>query len=180
MSYSDKFIRASDKLVEFEAYFSEIQTERHTIHSLDIQKDEILCLWSDFRKAYDNILANFDTETEMTVESLKKRFYETFDAHVKALSKANEILDSLKAKNAPVVDTLPSSNDINPIIYIPPCDTQTFYGDYVSWPSFRDMFTALYINNTRLSPVEKLFHLLKKTEGEPRDILRKNLQKIEL
>ncbi|XP_033240982.1 uncharacterized protein [Drosophila pseudoobscura] len=39
------------------------------------------------------------------------------------------------------------------------------------WPTFRDLFTAIYIENPRLAPVEKLFHLNKKTSGEAHDIV---------
>ncbi|XP_075150927.1 uncharacterized protein LOC142225036 [Haematobia irritans] len=58
-------------------------------------------------------------------------------------------------------------------VNLPPCDTEVFHGDYSSWPTFRDLFTAIYINNSRLSLVEKLFHLNNKTRGEARDIVRK-------
>ncbi|XP_036346789.1 uncharacterized protein LOC118756107, partial [Rhagoletis pomonella] len=58
-------------------------------------------------------------------------------------------------------------------IHLPPCDTEVFKGDYLSWPTFRDMFTAIYILNKRLTPVEKLFHLNQKTLGEAKDIVRK-------
>lgn len=27
---------------------------------------------------------------------------------------------------------------------LPPCDTEDFHGGYEEWPSFRDMFTAVY------------------------------------
>jgi len=36
-----------------------------------------------------------------------------------------------------------------------------------SVPKFRDLFTAKYIDNPILTPVEKLFHLNSKTSGEP-------------
>lgn len=34
-----------------------------------------------------------------------------------------------------------------------------FMGDYLTWPTFRDMFTAVYILNKRVTPVVKLNHL---------------------
>jgi len=34
------------------------------------------------------------------------------------------------------------------------------------WPTFRDLFTAIYINNPGLTPVEELFHLNAKTSGD--------------
>ncbi|TDG38734.1 hypothetical protein AWZ03_014844 [Drosophila navojoa] len=42
---------------------------------------------------------------------------------------------------------------------LPPVDTGVLHGDYLRWPTFRDLFTAIYIQNPRLTPVEKLFHL---------------------
>ncbi|KAH8299512.1 hypothetical protein KR044_002158, partial [Drosophila immigrans] len=48
-------------------------------------------------------------------------------------------------------------------------------GDYTRWPTFRDLFTANYINNNgRLSEVEKLFHLNAKTSGEAHSIVSKS------
>ncbi|KAH8269783.1 hypothetical protein KR018_005484, partial [Drosophila ironensis] len=38
-------------------------------------------------------------------------------------------------------------------------------------PTFRDLFTAIYRNNPRLTEVEKLFHLNAKTTGEAHDIV---------
>ncbi|EDW27706.1 GL14145 [Drosophila persimilis] len=56
----------------------------------------------------------------------------------------------------------------------PPCDIDVFAGDYVRWPTFRDLFTAIYIQNPRLSPVEKLYHLTTKTSGDPKAIVEKS------
>ena len=57
--------------------------------------------------------------------------------------------------------------------HVPPCDIEIFSGDYLKWPTFRDLFTAIYIKNSRLSKVEKLFHLNSKTAGEAKDIISK-------
>lgn len=37
---------------------------------------------------------------------------------------------------------------------VPACDTEVFYGGYEDWPSFRDMFKAVYINHPKLSHVQ--------------------------
>lgn len=55
---------------------------------------------------------------------------------------------------------------------LPPCDTEVFYGDYMAWPSFRDLFTTVYINNSRIRPVKKLYYLIQNTRGEARDIVK--------
>ena len=53
---------------------------------------------------------------------------------------------------------------------VPLCEIEVFYGDYLMWHSFRDLFTAVYITNCRLSKVEKLFHLFAKTSGNAKEI----------
>ena len=69
--------------------------------------------------------------------------------------------------------TLADSASPVPYIKVPPCDTETFYGDYLTWPSFRDMFTAVYINHPKLCSVQKLFHLRAKTKEEANNIVSK-------
>jgi len=56
---------------------------------------------------------------------------------------------------------------------LPSCDTEVFHGDYLRWPTLRDLFTAIYVNTPRLTPVEKLYHLSSKTAGEANEIIAK-------
>jgi len=49
--------------------------------------------------------------------------------------------------------------------WLPQCDSEVFTGDYLRWSTFRD------INNPRLTPVEKLFHLNAKTSGDAHNIV---------
>ncbi|XP_075157736.1 uncharacterized protein LOC142231004 [Haematobia irritans] len=56
---------------------------------------------------------------------------------------------------------------------LPPCDTDIFEGNFLSWPTFRDLFQAVYVNNSRLTDVERLCHLVRKTSGEAREIVSK-------
>ncbi|XP_065362180.1 uncharacterized protein LOC135955751 [Calliphora vicina] len=176
MSVLDDFIRASDRVVEFQAYFETLPVDSHSLHTLEVQKDEIVRLWSDFRSRYDEILNKFnELEEDVEVATLKSRFFSTFEAHVRVLAKSNEILDSLCRSNSSPAPTNPATVppvENTPHISLPPCDTEVFHGDYQSWPTFRDMFTALYRNSTRLSPVEKMCHLIKKTQGEARELLK--------
>ncbi|XP_075150788.1 uncharacterized protein LOC142224895 [Haematobia irritans] len=56
---------------------------------------------------------------------------------------------------------------------LPPYDIEVFDVDFQSWPTFRDLFTAVYVKNSRLSDIERLCHLLKKTSGDAREIVRR-------
>ena len=57
--------------------------------------------------------------------------------------------------------------------HVPPCDIEIVSGDYLNWPSCRDLFTAVYVRNSRLSKLEKLFHLNSKTIDDAKDIVSK-------
>lgn len=37
---------------------------------------------------------------------------------------------------------------------VPPIDIEIFAGDFISWPTFRDLFTTFFVKNARLSNVE--------------------------
>jgi len=72
---------------------------------------------------------------------------------------------------APQVQAVPTQTYISSGCRLPPCDTEVFTGDYLRWPIFKDLFTAIYINNPRLTPVEKLFHLNAKSSGDAHTIV---------
>jgi len=57
---------------------------------------------------------------------------------------------------------------------LPPIDTEVFSGDYLRWPTFRELFTAIYIDNPSLTPVGKLIHLNSKTIGEAHSIVSRS------
>lgn len=76
MSYLDTFVRASDRVVQFNQYFIAIPESEHTIHKLAIQKDEIIYQWTSLRSAYDTLLSKLESKKEqvdfepITVNSL--------------------------------------------------------------------------------------------------------------
>ncbi|XP_065356061.1 uncharacterized protein LOC135950445 [Calliphora vicina] len=86
----------------------------------------------------------------------------SIDESIDKFNKANETRPSLPEPPRP---------DNSVAFNVPPCDMPTFNGDFKSWPSFRDLFKAIYGNNTRLSEVEKLFYLKQKTSGEAKEIV---------
>ncbi|XP_073833713.1 uncharacterized protein [Musca autumnalis] len=54
---------------------------------------------------------------------------------------------------------------------LPPIDIDVFAGDFISWRTFRDLFSTLFIENSRLSDIERLCYLVQKTTGEAREIV---------
>ncbi|XP_023158786.1 uncharacterized protein LOC111591660 [Ceratitis capitata] len=71
------------------------------------------------------------------------------------------------------VERIPEeASSSNICLKVPACDTETFYGGYEEWPAFRNMFTAVYINHSKLSRAQKLYHLRYKTEGKAGSIVK--------
>jgi len=59
-------------------------------------------------------------------------------------------------------NTSSSSNSVPKLLVlwhsVPSIDTEVFSGDYLRWPTFRDLFPAIYIDNPSLTPVECAIH----------------------
>lgn len=58
------------------------------------------------------------------------------------------------------------SNDMVHNMLLPPCNVDVVEGNFISWSTFRDFFTAAYVNNSRLSDIDKLCCFVRKTSGE--------------
>ncbi|XP_037811016.1 uncharacterized protein LOC119603147 [Lucilia sericata] len=148
---------------------------------------------SDIEKEADQ------ADDPIDVESFKAKYKNTYTTYCNCMKKLSEIssgfhrlslphpelvLPNISTSNA-AVSTIPApSNSSREFIpnsvssdsysfHLPPVEIETFHGDYASWPTFRDMFTAV-VSNTRASNVGKLFFLTRKTTGEAREIVQKS------
>ena len=103
------------------------------------------------------------------IADIRSRYKNAFAVFRRIMQKCEAAIKEVRAADSKAAekDTAHSS------FHVPPCDIEIFSGDYLKWPSFRDLFTAVYINNTRLSKVEKLFHLNAKTSGDAKEIVSK-------
>lgn len=138
-------------------------------------------------------MVNENLQMSTIDEDLRKTSEERYDQiNDSALStrlRINEILSRFQpapqvaSTNIPTpLTTLPPSNQFN-YLKVPACDTEVFYGGYEDWPSFRDMFTAVYISHPKLSPAQKLYHLRQKTWGKAALLIKNyplNYQNFEL
>ncbi|XP_059223030.1 uncharacterized protein LOC131996873 [Stomoxys calcitrans] len=168
------FIQISDALIEFNAELESELLHQSAIHSLEVHRDELREIWQRVKPKYEASLAELAAaDDKRDIETLKARYQTTYRTYVHGIAKISEVIESKRSAAVSPPNPTRLEFSSSPNVNLPPCDTDLFHGDYLSWPSFRDLFTALYINNTRLSPVEKLFHLNSKTRGEAREIVRK-------
>ncbi|XP_075167783.1 uncharacterized protein LOC142239930 [Haematobia irritans] len=184
----DKFIRSADRLVEFEAILKDKKTQLGSKFVIDTYKEESRDLWEKLKSIYDECLAGIELEAAegaqdpdatakekeeiatakaAEIEMVKSKFSNAFATYCRCVDHLSTLLQDV---NAPSLEPGPTSVQG---FKLPPCEVPLFSGDYASWPTFRDIFTAVCIKNPRLSSVEKLFHLYQRTKGEPNDIVTK-------
>lgn len=177
-----KFNRLSDEVLKFERKFSELPTNSHSQVSVEIQKEELKALWVNFKSTYEFIMDSGDSSTNRN--DMELSFNVGYQAYLSCSVKISEFMQLFQSRNALTSTQLNVTeghsatllNQSLPSFHIQPpvCDTEVFKGDYLTWPSFRDLFTAIYISNPRLSDVEKLLHLTHKTKGEAKEIVMKS------
>jgi len=135
---------------------------------LNIRREEKRALW-DIKAEYDECTGCIGEAGDSAADSLpilKAKYgycysiYEICGAQIADMT-----------AQTPQVQAVPTRTYISSGCRLPPCDTEVFTGNYLRWPTFRYMFTAIYINNPRLTSVEKLFHLNAKTSGDAHTIV---------
>ncbi|XP_070144631.1 uncharacterized protein [Drosophila kikkawai] len=138
-----------------------------------VHRDQIRALWDKVEKSYESCsdLLSVSSDSTATATELESKYSECYSVYSRCLVQLQEIIDKVASQSTQAsvsVQPLPSTG-----CRLPPVDTEVFTGDYLRWPTFRDLFTAIYINNSRLTPVERLFHLLSKTSGDAHAIVSK-------
>ncbi|KAH8355799.1 hypothetical protein KR200_005276, partial [Drosophila serrata] len=169
-----RFIATTDRVSQFEATIhtpGARETERFSPHACQVHRDQIRALWDKVETSYEScselLLGSDDGSDTSTV--LEAKYSYCYSVYSRCVAQLQEIIDRGAAQStlsASSAHTPPS-----PGCRLPPVDTEVFAGDYLRWPTFRDLFTAIYINNSRVTPVEKLFHLLSKTSGDANAIV---------
>ena len=155
----------------------------HTEDTLEIHVEEITELWNKVKLVYARYTSadggpkkgNPDSEEDYEEESdeavlVRKRYNVCYEAYVKSLGNMKQMMRELSSKNSRSREEREDAT-IQQGFQVSPCDMEIFNGDYLKWPSFKDLFTAVYVKNNRLSKVEKLFHLNAKTSEDAKEIV---------
>ncbi|XP_076660308.1 uncharacterized protein LOC143363629 [Halictus rubicundus] len=102
------------------------------------------------------------------------------DVHTTYLEQAGVLLDMIAEFETAAAVKVPSDSNVTPgeatfqrsRAVLPKMALPTFEGHYKDWPSFRDLFTSLIINDSSLSPVECLHYLKTCMKGEAMALLK--------
>lgn len=171
----DEFIFDSDNLIQFCSFFDSIPKDDLTDSMLEVNLLELGEKWTQLQQTY-RVMAlskDEDIDTEFK-ESARAKYATCTQAFQKCKAK---IFDSQKSivkcipANSPA--ELHSVHDDYMSVKVPPCDTGFFHGGYEEWPSFRDLFSAVYVENPRIPPAAKLYHLRLKVQGKAAGVIAK-------
>lgn len=178
----DVFLFECDHLINFCEQFDQSDITDQTDSVLQVKLNDLEQRWLNLQNAYKNVmLSPKSANVKDFKENAKINFNASSEAYYTARSQIEDILRISGAQNhqgarqSVLPINLPQSSlDNSPIcIKVPPCDTEIFSGGYEEWPSFRDMFTAVYVNHPKLSQAQKLYHLRNKTKGPAGAIVKR-------
>ncbi|XP_073817221.1 uncharacterized protein [Musca autumnalis] len=178
---------------EIEQFYQELEqllkmTKPHEITIIqETHQDELKTIWHELKGVYSQCLVDIEKEKseeedeedgngdDNVLLTVKGKFNSAYATFCRCNAKLREILHSMTTSISDPIPESPSTPvAVSPHGFkLPPCEIPIFNGDYSSWPTFRDIFTALCWKNSRLSSVEKLFHLSQRTTGEPHEIVSK-------
>ncbi|XP_017485298.1 PREDICTED: uncharacterized protein LOC108373869 isoform X2 [Rhagoletis zephyria] len=172
---SIKFISETDNFMDYCTRFKSTPIQDNTESSLKIKDNNCDNFWNRVQISYDTVL---ETEDQDLPEDFKSAAYNKYRSclimYEDTKAQIGDQLLLLKQRSDPIphAGTSQPKEETGFGLKVPPCDTEIFYGGYEQWPSFRDMFTAVYINHPKLTNAQKLYHLRYKTQGKAGQIVK--------
>ncbi|XP_075162763.1 uncharacterized protein LOC142235394 [Haematobia irritans] len=177
-----KFKKFAALFLEFEKEYNAMSSTEHTMYTVELRKEEFKGLWNKVKASFEKFNIDCDCSEEQEREA-SDLFRQCREAYITCAAEMGQLSQTFLNRSVLTSTILPASqntpqpgeNRINDHrLRLPPCTTEIFHGDYLSWPSFRDMFTAVYIDCPSITPVEKLFYLRQNTQGEALEIVKKS------
>lgn len=174
---ASSFVRSiSFELASFEKDYSSSLEQQKSLSTLKFQLKDVEQIWEKIVRKYDGILESpllDEPEQAATIklDEIQKQFVSAKKFYRLSTISIVEAIEAIEQVNRRTqVEAKAATTQIS-CFSVPPCDIEAFDGDYASWASFRDLFKAVYGNNSRLSGVEKLFYLKQKTRGEAKELV---------
>lgn len=132
--------------------------------------------WSEFQKNHDFITYQ-NRDTFKDCEYVTKRFSDTAE---ETYAQQRTILEDMllecreeacQTKGSTSRD-LARDDSTSRSASLPRMQFPQFHGDYVDWPSFKDLFTSIIKKHTGLSDVDRLHYLKTSLQGPAADLVK--------
>ncbi|XP_075163072.1 uncharacterized protein LOC142235697 [Haematobia irritans] len=179
----DRFLFDCDQLIILCTAIEKLNVLEQTESLLQVRVDDLEQRWRKVQTSYEAVMLSPASDVPKKLKDNASMNYniclETYYVARSRLFDLSKVVASSNPRNeasrlAISPNDFPSprqsfsdqhTDSPGVFIKVPPCDTQIFEGGYEEWPSFRDMFTAVYGNHPKLTKAQKLYHLRNKTQG---------------
>ncbi|XP_059220581.1 uncharacterized protein LOC131995699 [Stomoxys calcitrans] len=190
-SRQDRFLFDCDHLIMLCTYIEKLEIIDQTETLLQVKMEDLERRWGKIQGSYESVMLCPDSRAPTGLkDNARMNFNVCSEAYYVARSHLFDMIRIAASPNPRVQasrlgispDDFPpprhsldnQTGDFSGIcIKVPPCDTEDFKGGYEEWPSFRDMFTAVYVNHPKLTRAQKLYHLRNKTQGPAGAIVKR-------
>jgi len=200
MAAFNLFIHRSDDIILAGEQIQSLDPDQLTMHMIHSRLEDMQKKWDKLDESFEATMIATDT-TDPQKESVKAKFSTCSSKFHECRSYLKEMLDKVTSSVAPTQQMLPqqnlpnqnflqqgfpqqsfsqqmlpnmnSSTNVAHNIAVPPCDIKVFEGSYEDWPTFRDLFVAIFIDNPNVSDIQKLFHLRKRVKGDAEKIVKR-------
>ncbi|XP_046865643.1 uncharacterized protein LOC124459905 [Drosophila willistoni] len=150
-----KFVFISDKLIQFEVDIHVTSLSDVSVLTLQVRRDQVQALWEKVEQQYEKYEALPDGKDDNSEDiAIQAQYDKCYQVYERCTARLNELIHEA---STPPNRHGPTSAPAERGSRLAPIDTEVFTGDYFKWPTFRDLFTAIYISDSRISPVEKLY-----------------------
>ncbi|XP_067612621.1 uncharacterized protein [Eurosta solidaginis] len=161
-----EFIYDGNQVEVYCSRWSPSQTTDLSECMLKVKLEDLDKIWAKVLASHREVSFS-DNYTDVS-GSVEQKFAKCMETYQTCKS---EILEALQTFNTASTNQqqipahpINDSNSNGCYLKVSACDTEVFHGGYEDWPSFRDMFTAVYKNHPKLSAAQKLYHLRLKTK----------------
>ena len=164
--------------LDFEKEFN-ATLEGNTAFSIEIQMDEFRSFWTKVKGVYEAFATSDEVDVEGDRDATRELFGHCRLGYFTVAALMFELyqicVNRSEISSTKYQSGRGNENGFRNHIQLPPCISKVFHGDYESWPTFRDMFTAVYVKSVNISPVEELFYLRQFTQVEALEMSKNHL-----
>lgn len=145
MAARRRFLFDAHQVTAYRRKFDTIPTNLLTLELLQAKGQELERRWTKASESYlESILEDDKAEERDFTDVYTPKYEEAEEDYMACKSRITFLMKEHNSREPLPVPTHASRNAPPPPLKLPPCDTPNFEGGYSKWPSFRDIFMAVY------------------------------------
>ncbi|XP_075162985.1 uncharacterized protein LOC142235608 [Haematobia irritans] len=120
MSDIKNLIKSADRLIDLDMFVTSLKEEDHTVHSLNIHKQEIIRLWENFREIYEELCDTMGSSDD--IAKVKAKYIATYKTdmfsalykdseHISNIQKMYYLMQKTEGEARDITKTCPITNE---------------------------------------------------------------------